>query len=495
MTLITDKEKQIKNSFIFLLPIVTSSLLPFITLPIFTRILSKEDFGVLALAMVYAIFATGLTNFGMTAAYERNYFKYHGKHTESGQLLYSVVAFVIVNFLLFSCLTYLLRGPISKLITGSDENGSILFWAFCGQFLNSINYYYLTYFKNSENAKHYAVYAVGVALTNFALSILLVAYLRIGVVGIVYAQIGSGFLIFCLLNYKFLTILPISFNRRVFNHTFRIAYPLTPRVFLGVIGTQFDKYMIGLLVSIGGVGIYSIGQRIATIVFSFMTAIHNVYQPQVLKRMFDIGPDGWESIGRYLTPFAYISILFAIMISLFSEEMIIILTPQSYHSAMDVVTILSMYYGFLFFGTHSQLLFAKKTYLISLLSIVSISFNVLLNIPFIIKWGFIGAAWATFLASMISGSIYFAVAQYFYQIKWEYTKLIFIYLLFFSSSILVLLLRHFDITYEYRAFFKCVCTALYMYLGIKLKVITLENLNILKNIIMFKRIVPFDDPR
>jgi O-antigen/teichoic acid export membrane protein len=481
------KEKQIKNSFIYLLPVIVGNLIPILTLPIFTRILSKEDYGVLALALAYAIFATGLTNFGMTAAYDRNYFQYDGKHMESAQLLYSVVAFVIVNFLLFSCLTYLLKDTLSKLITGSNDNGSLLFWAFCGQFFNSVNYYYLSYFKNSENAKNYSAYAIAVALINFALSLLLVAYLRIGVIGIVYAQVGSGALIFCLLNYKFSTILPITINMRIFYQTFRIAYPLTPRVFLGVIGTQFDKYMIGLLASIGGVGIYSIGQRIATIVFSFMTAIHNVYQPQVMKRMFDQGPEGGESIGRYLTPYAYITILFAIMMSLFSEEMIIILIPQSYHSAMDVVTILSMYYGFLFFGTHSQLLFVKKTHLISLLSVVSISFNVLLNIPFILKWGFIGAAWATFLASMISGSIHFAVAQHFYEIKWEYKKIGAIFFIFFASAVLVILMRHFVVAYEFRLILKCASVFSYIYLGIRLKIVTMENCRIVRNMLSLRK--------
>lgn len=67
-----NKEQQIKSVFIYLLPVI-SSILPFISLPIFTRILSKEDYGLLALAQVYAIFICGLANFGTTAAYDRNF--------------------------------------------------------------------------------------------------------------------------------------------------------------------------------------------------------------------------------------------------------------------------------------------------------------------------------------------------------------------------------------------------------------------------------------
>jgi len=67
----TSKERQIKNSFIYLLPVIVGNLIPILTLPIFTRILTKEDYGVYALSQVYAIFVNGVANFGLTIGYER----------------------------------------------------------------------------------------------------------------------------------------------------------------------------------------------------------------------------------------------------------------------------------------------------------------------------------------------------------------------------------------------------------------------------------------
>ena len=359
------KEQQIKNSFIYLLPTITNSVLLLVTIPIFTRILTKEDYGVLALSLVYAIFANGLANFGMTAAYDRDYFQYRGNRLKSAQLLYSGLLFVMLNFLLLACLTYLFRGTLSEFIIGSVKHGNMLFWAFCAQFFYSISYYYLTYFRNSEAAKNFVTHTIAGSLINLIIALFLVAYLRIGVIGIVYAQFCSGVIIFCTLSYRFTASLPISLSKTIFKESLRIAYPLTPRIFLGVIGTQFDKYMIGLLASVGGAGIYSIGQRISYIIFTYMTAIENVFSPQVYKRMFDLKEKGGEAIGKYITPFAYISILLALLVALFSEEVISILTPPPFHGAINIVTILAMYYGFLFFGklTGVQLIFKKKTHL------------------------------------------------------------------------------------------------------------------------------------
>ena len=490
----TSKEKQIKNSFIYLLPIITGSILPFVALAIFTRILTREDYGVLALAQIYAIFVSGLANFGMTAAYDRNYFQYRSNPLETAKLLYSILLFVTLNFLFLAGLTFVFRGTFSKLIIGSAEHGNILFWAFCAQFFTGISYYYLAYFKNSETAKDFTVYTIALSITNLIISVFLVAHLRIGVIGLVYAQLCSGAIIFSVLSYKFITTLKPSFSKSIFIESLKISYPLTPRIFLGVIGTQFDKYMIGLLATVGGVGIYSIGQRVSNTIFIFMTAIQNVFSPQVYKKMFDLKEKGGEAIGKYLTPFAYVCISVALLVSLFSEEIISILTPPSYHGAIDIVIILSMFYGFMFFGklNGNQLIFTKKTHITSLLTMVSIGLNVGFNIPFIMKWGTIGAAWGTLLSGLISGGISFAVSQHYYEIMWEYKKMGAIFFIFFASAILMILLRHFSVPYEFRLIFKCAAVFSCVYLGIKLKVITMENYILIRNMIPVRRAVTSD---
>lgn len=482
----TNKEKQIKNSFIYFLPIIASSIVPFIALPIFTRILTKEDYGVLALSQVYAIFVGGLANFGMTSAYDRNYFQYRDDKRKMAQLLYSILLFVIVNFIVLSFLTFIYKEPLSKFIIGSGEHGNILFWAFCAQIFSSINYYYLAYFKNAETAKSFATYTIATSIITFIISLILVAYLKLGVIGLVYAQLSSGAFIFLILSFQFITTLTPSVNRAVFYDSLKISYPLTPRIFMGVIGTQFDKYMIGLLGTVGGVGIYSIGQKVSYLIFTCMTAIQNVFSPQVYKKMFDLGKEGGKSIGRYLTPFVYVCIAFALIISLLSEEAIHILTPPSYHGAINIVIILSMFYSFMFFGkiNGSQLIFMKKTHITSLLTLLSIGLTIGLNIPFIMKWGTVGAAWATLLAGLISGSISFSIAQKYYKITWEYKKVVAIFTLFFISSISALLLREFNIYYPIRLVFKVGAIGLYVYMGVKFSIITRDNFLLVKDVLL-----------
>lgn len=486
----SNKEQQIRNSFLYLLPVIIGNVLPFITIPIFTRILTPEDYGILALAQIYAIFAAGLANCGMTAAYERDFFEYRSDRLKTAQLLYSVLLFVMVNFLLLATLTYVYKGTLSKLIIGSEEYEHILFWAFCAQFFSSISYYYLTYFKNEEKAKDFITYTIVGSAINLFVSLFLVVQLRIGVIGIVYAQLCYGIVIFGILTFKFGRSFTFSVDRGVFIKALRIGYPLTPRLLVGIVGRQVDKYMIGLLGSLGGVGIYSIGQRVSYVVFTYMTAVQNVFSPQVYQRMFDRTKKGSEAIGTYLTPFVYICMGLALVVSLFSEEVISILTPPSFHGAIEIVGILSVYYGLLFFGmlNGQQLIFAKKTHITSLLSMVSLVFTVGILIPFTVSWGAIGAAWGTLVGGLISGTMYFVAAQRFYEIKWEYRKVGAILITFVGFACLLILMRHAGVGYAMRIAVKLVAVSLYTLVGITIGVVNAENVQVLKGIITKSRI-------
>jgi len=63
--------KQTRNAYKYFLQAGAGAFLSFITLPIYTRILSPSDFGELALAQVYAVLMISIANFGFIEAVER----------------------------------------------------------------------------------------------------------------------------------------------------------------------------------------------------------------------------------------------------------------------------------------------------------------------------------------------------------------------------------------------------------------------------------------
>jgi hypothetical protein len=88
------------------------------------------------------------------------------------------------------------------------------------------------------------------------------------------------------------------------------------------------------------------------------------------------------------------------------------------------------------------------------------------------------------VAGLISGAVAFAVSQRYYEIRWEYGKIAAIFLIFFGSAMIVIFLRYLGISYEMRAVFKFISLACYVYLGMKLNIITRQNFYLLKDIIL-----------
>jgi O-antigen/teichoic acid export membrane protein len=474
------KGRQIRNGLVYMLPIGLGGLLPLISIPIFTRILSPEDYGVLALAMIYATFMGSLANFGVTIVFERNYFEYQNNKVKLSQLFYSGLLFVLSNFTILAGLTYLFKENISSFLTGSSLHGTLILTSFAGTFfLDIANTFFLTYYKNSEKAKTYTKYKVISLIINFLLTLILVAHLKVGVIGIVYAQLITGFTLFLFLFIQFLKNLPFLLSGNILLEALRISYPLTPRIFLGVLNTQFDKYMISLLATVSGVGVYHIGKNVSYQIFAFMTALENVFVPQVYQRMFNKHKHGSNSIGKYLTPFLYISTFVALGVAVFSEELLTILTPKNYHGAVPIISILAIYMGFLFFGKIPQLLFVKKTHILTGLFIFSLFINIGLNIPFIMEYGAIGAAWATLLAGLISGMINLLVAQYYYKINYEWQKISWIMGIFVIGSITIVSMYLLEIPYHWAILTKAIIVLLFIYLGIRYHIISKDNIRAL----------------
>ena len=483
--------QQISHSLVYLLPAGISSFIPFITIPVFTRVFSPEDYGFLALSIIYAVFMCGFVNFGLSLVFERNFYKYKNNNSELAQLFYSSLLFTFIIFFVLAGITYLLKSEISGLLTGSTNYGLLIFTAFAAHFFYStIPNYYFIYFKNMENAKDYTLYRLSTSIINLLISLFLVAYVKVGIIGIILAQLITGMILTIFFISSLLRKLPFSICRKILLESLKISYPLTPRIFVGVLNTQLDKYMIGLLATIGGVGVYHIGKKVSELVFTFMTAIENVFNPQVYQRMFGQHESGSDSIGQYLTPFFYTSIFVALCLSLFSEELLTILTPINYHSAIPVVIILSMYFGFLFFGkiTSLQLIYSKKTHIISVLSFLRVALYVGINIPLILHFGILGAAWATLLVGVISGIISISVAQKYYRVHYEWSKIFWIIGTFFGTALVLVVLIVIEAPYFWSLSIKSLSLTIFITLGVRYKILSNENLHFVLSTIRNKKL-------
>ena len=197
-----------------------------------------------------------------------------------------------------------------------------------------------------------------------------------------------------------------------------------------------------------------------------MTAIQNVWGPVIYKMMFDKKMvDSNKKIGQFLFPFFYVSIFFGLIISVFSEEIIYIVAPKEYSPAAEMITILAILQCTFFFQKQNQLIFAKKTYLISILTLLGISFNILINWFFVNFWGAIGVAWGSLLSGILIGLISFYFSQKSFRIVFKKNSFGIVFLIFVLSSFVAISLMHISLDYIYELAIKIILLLIFVYSG------------------------------
>jgi O-antigen/teichoic acid export membrane protein len=371
---------------------------------------------------------------------------------------------------------YLYQVEISNFILSPDIPENLLLIVFVGASVASLSDYYFLFLKNSGLAKSYVFLMIFRSIIYFIISITLLFLSSLKELSLAYALLVSNTLIFILIVIVHGNNLPFSFNKIFLKDMLKISIPLTPRIFFGVLSSQVDKILLGLIGSTELVGIYSIGQKISSLSYQFMNALGKVFQPELFRKLFSnkSTSESYE-ITHYIMPFFYISILAALLIVILAKDAITFFVAKEYSEAILVTIVLSVFYASLFFPKifGNQLIYAKKPLVLSVLTLVGIGLNASLNIPFIQNWGINGAAWATAIASIMITCVTYFYAQRYANILWEWRKIGLIYSVF-SLGLAIAIIESFAILNINNLQYligKFIIVGIYIFLGFKLNIL------------------------
>lgn len=422
------------NTLWYLLPTLVTSAVPLATFPILTRVLTLEDYGAWGLAVAYGVVATGVANLGLSVGYERNFFQ-HNTDAERGRLLYSVLACVTLALLVVGLGTWVARDAIARALVGHEAFGMLVMVAFAANAVTSIKNFYLLYFKNTRQARLHTLYSVDETVLGALASVALVVWAGWGPLGLVAGQLGASVVVLGLVVTRLRGEVRPGWSWPMLSDALAISLPLTPRIFLGVLGNHFDKYLISQLGTLGGVGLYAAGQRLAYVVFQFLTALGNVFTPTVYERLMSGVPSLQRSVGTYLAPFAWLTAGVALAVSLFAGEALWLLTSGEFRQAGPIVSLLALSYGVMFFGKVPQLTVARKTWLTSVVTLASLALNIGINLYTVPRWGAVGAAGGTAVATLLSTWFAVALGQRVCPIDWPWGRLTIVFGLMATGAI------------------------------------------------------------
>lgn len=471
-------ERNIRNIFIYSVPKFIGYAMNLVTLPVFMRILTPADYGIITLALAFPAIAVNVFTFGLTGSVQRYYFEYRTDSKKLNALIFSSQIFLLIAFIISSAAVYLLKDFISKLVLGSDKYGTAVFITYIAAYLGQIINFYLILYQNMERATVFSAFTVIQTIITILISLLLVWHFNMSYMGMIYGSLAGTLLVCSVISIHFNKNAKIIFSTRILIENIQYGLQVVPKTLTGFVNRFFDKYMLNNILSLSAVGIYNIGQTVGNVLFILMGSIWSSFQPVYYREVFDKGNDGSASVGRMFTIFSYVALMPVLFLILFAQELIHIIAPASYYGAIDIIIILSGGVATQVFGMYVgiQYAYSKKAYWIFPISVIGTLVNVGANILLIPKFGLIGAGLSTVVMLFAVNGLLTFIGQKLYKISYEWESIVSLFAIISGAMLAALYLRTIELNNYYIYSIKLLFIILFISIGIKSKLITRNSL-------------------
>ena len=410
-----------RRSVPYLASTIASMALPVLTLPIMTRWLTPADYGIVAIGQVVASLFMGIASLGVTTGLERNFFQYEKDRRALAALMHSGLVVILAMTVILAGVMAAVAAPVAGWLVGDAAWGPLLWLMALTSALGVMVTVQLVYLRNRGYATQYMVASVGALVFETALTVAGVVVADLGVWGLVAGPFVAKLVVGAILWVRMAIELPPRLDRIKIGELLRIGLPLLPRTCFGVADNGVDRVLVNWLQSLGQVGLFGIANRIGYSVFSLMTAVEQLYVPEVYRLMFQEGPHGGTRIGRLLSPYFFASIVVPALVVLFTEEMLWVLVTPAFYGVHTAAAVLATYYGQMFFGkiVGVQFVYAKKTWYTMPFAVLRLIVHLVAALLLIPSFGATGAALALLATGVLVDGLAVAVAQRAYRIEYE----------------------------------------------------------------------------
>lgn len=365
----------------------------FITIPLFTNIMTVEEYGLVnnytAIASIFSLFV-GLSLNG--AINNANFeFKEDIKGFMSSTLFLSTLSFVL--FLILGNAYFFFKSSFFEL---SQIIFNLMIFQSYGNFL--INFL-SAYFTINVHYFKFLMLSILSTVLNIGLSIVMIFTIfqdnrYVGrVVGSSGAFILVGLLIYFAIMFKGKKLINIDY----WKFSLKIALPLIPHSLSNVLLSQFDRIMVNSYSGSFDAGIYSYIYNLSVVLSVVWASTNNAWVPWFYAEMDK------KDYSKIKKTSNYYMILFG-AITLVSMLLLIdiakIMAPEEYLVGIPLIIpiLLGYYFQFLYSLPVNVEFFEKKTTYIAIGTIASAIINIVLNIIFIPMYGYIAAGYTTVVA-------------------------------------------------------------------------------------------------
>jgi len=396
---------------------VISSSVPFLLMPVLTRYLTPEDYGIIAMFGVLLGIVGTLTGLSVHGAIARQYF-------EKGEIdfpkyvtccfLILVVSTMVVSLFIWMCSGYIDRYsgfPGSWL--GTVVAVSV------GQFITTI---ILTLWQVQVKPVAYGVFQILISVANVAFSILFVVVFDFGWRGRVVGQVIT-YSVFTLISFAVLlkgSWLKVGYESSYVRHALKFGVPLIPHV-LGMFLIAFSsRILMKNMCGLAETGIFLAGLQISMVIWLLQDSFNRAWVPWFFGHLKADNETSKRLIVKITYAYFVVILAIAMFFALIAPLIIKFFLGKDFRDATVYVVWISLGYAFngMYKMVTNYIYYVNKTYLVGCITLVAATINVICGYLLIRINGRIGAAQAMMFSFLLSYLITWFVSAKIYPMPW-----------------------------------------------------------------------------
>lgn len=417
-----------------------------ILLPIFTLLLTPEEYGIIGLLNPVISFMPMFFIFGLYVAQTRIYVDVKNDSKKLGSYIYSLNIFLwIVNIIIFLLLIF----PLRELILGNviDFN-KVPFYpyvllALVIGFISIFNRLAQNYYAINYNFKKKAIGSILSFVIANSIALFLIYYYNFDALGKFIGMAISNMFLFFYWYLNYIKKASFSFDINYLKDSLNIGFPVMAGSITGLVLNYSDRIVLSKFLTLEVVGIYSLAYSGGMILNIIINSFNSVWLPMFNELMDSNNKQKYLIINKKLTQLTLAIVFICLLGQLFNKEIITFVLPENYN---DTILFLPyILFGIVFEGINhffkNIFIYYKDTIYLPILTFLSAMLNLGINIIFIPKFGSMVAVYSTIISYLFITLLLIFIIKFKYKnFKFNYWKLIFI-LLFALNPILIYIIN------------------------------------------------------
>lgn len=408
---------------IYLLGNILNRVVAFLLLPLYTNYLTVAEYGVLEMLYATVTVISVMLSAGLSHTTLRFYFDYHEEHDRHAVVTTNLVLILLLG-VVGATAVHMMRFSLSSILFDTPAYAEAIDVCLAIMVLEISTEVGFAYLRARELSAFYVRLSFTRLLLQVGMSIYLVVGQRMGISGVLFANLGSVAFVWLVVVGYTLSRCGLTIRPALVLPILSYSLPMALGGIVAAVATNVDRFLIKEFLSLDAVGVYALAMKFAFLLtFLVSEPFYRAYGP---FRFTVIHQDDAKVIQGLVVHYLVAGATYvALGVALFTPEVLYFMASPAYQSAYHYtpILLLAMIVSPVTYCFVAGILYKKKTKYLLYLSLVNLLVKTALNVVLILLLGIYGAALAFFIAEVVNAAMINRSAQRLYPISYRYKNM------------------------------------------------------------------------